>query len=55
VRRGAEAVTRDLLDTITSSYATERQYAKAVAAQRKQRQRTTGTNSASHVGQASGA
>jgi hypothetical protein len=46
VRRGAEAVTRDLLDTITSSYASERQYAKLVDAQRRRRPTTTPTQSA---------
>ncbi len=55
VRRHAEAVTRELLDTITSSYASERQYAKLAGARHKQRQRTTRTTPTTHVEHASGA
>jgi hypothetical protein len=44
VRQDAEAVTRELLDTITSSYATERQYAKVVGGRRQQH--TSSTQSA---------
>jgi hypothetical protein len=47
VRRGAEAVTRDMLDTITTSYASERQYAaKLVDARHRQRPTTNATRSA---------
>jgi hypothetical protein len=53
VRRGTEAVTRELLDTITSSYATERQYAKLVNVRHKQHQRTPQTTPTTHTEQAS--
>lgn len=49
VRRGAEAVTRDLLDTITSSYASERQYAKVIDVRNKKRPSTSPTRSAPHT------
>ncbi|MET0495511.1 MAG: hypothetical protein ABW000_20490 [Actinoplanes sp.] len=41
VRRGVESISRELLDSITMSYASEVQYAKVVDVQRKQRRRTT--------------
>jgi hypothetical protein len=41
VRRGIEAITRELLDSITMSYASEVQYPKVIDAQRRQRRRTT--------------
>ena len=46
VRRGIESLNRELLDSITMSYASEVQYAKVIDAQRKQRRRTTKANPA---------
>lgn len=45
VRRETEAVTRDVLETITSSYASERQYAKNASAYTRQRATTAQTRS----------
>jgi hypothetical protein len=55
VRRGTEAVTRDLLDTITTSYASEHQYAKVLGVRGKHPQRTTQTKPTSQVERASSA
>jgi hypothetical protein len=49
LRSGAEAVTRERLDTVTSSYASERQYAKLIGVRHKQRQRTARTAPTAHI------
>jgi hypothetical protein len=41
VRRGGEAVDRELMDSITMSYTSEVQYAKTIQVQRQQRRRET--------------